>query len=250
MKASFLTHRPASKRPKANIFANRSSVILHDLLLADQDDLTIQSVARKAGVSVGLTHRVITELVYRGYVQTEGVRTAKTHRLVKPAALCRLWMDSYDITEKCRFYTYESSRSPQELEQELLHSKLSKSAILALHSACRQYGCSFTNLNTLELYLRDAASRPKIEKLFRLEPKERGYKVLLIEPYYSKLLESRSDEKSGLPASSPLLSFLDLYHFPLRGQEQAEHLLRRHPTLAKISAAFLKEKDHGRKFAR
>jgi hypothetical protein len=34
--------------------------------------------------------------------------------------------------------------------------------------------------------------------------------------------------------SPPLLTFLDLYHFPLRGQEQAEFMAQRIPELKRI----------------
>ena len=44
--------------------------------------------------------------------------------------------------------------------------------------------------NTLELYVLDPTARSKLEDILQLEPQERGYEVLLIEPYYKSLLNS------------------------------------------------------------
>ncbi len=48
---------------------------------------------------------------------------------------------------------------------------------------------------------------------------------MLIEPYYKNFLNlSPEDEIRVAPA---LLTFLDLYHFPLRGREQADFMAER-----------------------
>ncbi|MEM7175869.1 MAG: hypothetical protein AAF443_08115 [Chlamydiota bacterium] len=67
-----------------------------------------------------------------------------------------------------------------------------------------------------------------------LKPKERGYEVLLVKPYYKSLLNEGTNSDEGIKASSALLTFLDLYHFPLRGHEQAEFMLKRVPELKQI----------------
>ncbi|HQH28633.1 MAG TPA: hypothetical protein PLP17_14645, partial [Oligoflexia bacterium] len=85
-------------------------------------------------------------------------------------------------------------------------------------------------------------NRRRLERLLQLEPCDRGYDVLLIEPYYSQIAAARSEKKDGLLVSPPLLTVLDLYHFPLRGQEQAEHMLRRHPALKQLCRAIHKER--------
>ena len=221
----------AAKGPKANIFAKRSALILHDLLLQPENEFSLQALARNTGISVGLAHRVISELVHDGFVRTEGVRTAKKYSLVKRGALLELWLAAYSITDKNRFYTYNTACSQSEIKEKLRSSRSSSSVILALHSACRQSGFSFTNLETTDFYLRNPKRRGSLERLLKLEPQDRGYQVLIIEPYYLQIAEERSEKINGLLVSSPLHTVLDLYHFPLRGQEQAEYLLRKHRVL-------------------
>ena len=121
-----------------------------------------------------------------------------------------------------------------ELLEALRKSNLSKKVTLALHSAAEVHGCKTTNLNTLELYLFDPLVRPRLEKKLLLEPQERGYEVLLIEPYYKSLLKNTSDSNLDINASPSILTFLDLYHFPLRGQEQAEFMAERLQELKRI----------------
>jgi hypothetical protein len=73
--------------------------------------------------------------------------------------------------------------------------------------------------------------REKLENALQLEPQERGYEVLLIEPYYKMLLKENRKSGKEIGICPLLLAFLDLYHFPLRGQEQAEFMAQRAPEL-------------------
>jgi hypothetical protein len=57
---------------------------------------------------------------------------------------------------------------------------------------------------------------------------------LLIEPYYKSLLKNTCDLNLDINVSPSILTFLDLYHFPLRGQEQAEFMAERLPELKRI----------------
>ena len=131
--------------------------------------------------------------------------------------------------------TYRSGYQNREgLLEALKNSNLRNKVALALHSAVEAHGYKNTNLNTLELYMLDPLVRPQLEKKLILEPQERGYEVLLIEPYYKSLLKHPSDPNLDINVSPSVLTFLDLYHFPLRGQEQAEFMAERLPELKRI----------------
>lgn len=131
--------------------------------------------------------------------------------------------------------TYRSGFSEKsELLDALKKSKLSQKVALALHSAAEAHGYKNTNLNTLELYVLDPTIRSKLEDVLQLEPQERGYEILLIEPYYESLLNLGMDSNRGIKIAPVLLTFLDLYHFPLRGQEQAKFMAERVPELKRI----------------
>lgn len=225
------------KNVEGNIYSDKSSVVL-DWLLKEgikSRELSVRNVSKKAGVSLGSVQRVFGTLVLKGILQVEGIRTAKKFFLKEPKRLLEGWLEHYSIVKKCKMRTYRSGyQDKTELLEALKKSKLSNKIALSLHSAAEAYGYKNTNLNTLELYLLDPLVRSEIEKKLLLEPQEKGYEVLLIEPYYKSLLKNASGLDLDINVSPSILTFLDLYHFPLRGQEQAEFMAERLPELKRI----------------
>lgn len=219
---------------EGNVYSDKSAVVL-DWLLRESiksRDLSVRNVSKEAGVSLGSVQRVFGTLVLKGVLQAEGIRTAKKFFLKEPKRLLEGWLEHYSIVKKCKMRTYRSGfQDKSELLEALKKSNLSKKVALALHSAAEAHGYKNTNLNTLELYMIDPLIRPQLEKKLLLEPQERGYEVLLIEPYYKSLLKKACGLDLDINVSPSILTFLDLYHFPLRGQEQAEFMAERLPEL-------------------
>lgn len=220
-----------------NIYSDKSAVVL-DWLLREgikSRELSVRNVSKEAGVSLGSVQRVFETLVLKGILQAEGIRTAKKFFLKDPKRLLESWLEHYSIVKKCKMRTYRSGfQDKAELLEMIKKSNLSKKVALALHSAAEMHGCKNTNLNTLELYMLDPLVRSQLEKKLLLEPQERGYEVLLIEPYYKSLLKNIPDSNPDINVSPSILTYLDLYHFPLRGQEQAEFMAERLPGLKRI----------------
>ena len=222
---------------EGNIYADRSALILHWLLKKGikREGFSLREVANEIGVSVGLVQRVFGVLILKGLLQTEGIRTAKKFFFKKSKLLLESWLEYYSIAKKCKMRTYRSGFSEKaELLDALKKSGLKEKVALALHSAAEAHGYKNTNLNTLELYMLDLTVRPKLEDALQLEPQERGYEVLLIEPYYKGLLHLGEELGKNIKICPVFLTFLDLYHFPLRGQEQAEFMAERVPELKRI----------------
>ncbi|MCH9626945.1 MAG: hypothetical protein S4CHLAM2_05770 [Chlamydiales bacterium] len=233
MKGRFLVNSHEGL-PKGNIYADKSALVLDWLLRKEkgEESFSLRDVAKEVGVSVGLVQRVFGILVAHGVLKTEGVRTAKAFFLKNSKQLIEDWLESYSLSKKCKMRTYRSGLSGKaELLDILQKSSLSHKVVLALHSAAEVFGFKNTNLHTLELYLLDTSVRSEIEGVLQLEPQERGYEVLLIEPYYKALLNCSEGLCENVKVSSLLLTFLDLYHFPLRGREQAEFMAQNAPEL-------------------
>jgi hypothetical protein len=222
---------------EGNIYADKSALILNWLLHEGitEEGFSLREVAKEVRVSLGLVQRVFNILVLKGFLQVEGVRTAKRFFFKKPKELLKSWLEHYSIVKKCKIRTYRSALSEKsEWFKALKQSKLDQNVILALHSASEAHGYKNTNLETLELYVLDPSVREKLEGALQLEPQERGYEVLLIEPYYKMLVKQNTKRGKDIEASPLLLTFLDLYHFPLRGQEQAEFIAERAPEMKRI----------------
>lgn len=222
---------------EGNIYADKSAIIL-DWLLREgviREGFSLREVVKEVGVSIGLVQRVFNILVLKGLLQVKGVRTAKRFFFKKPKQLLESWLEHYSIVKKCKIRTYRSGLSGKsELLKALRQSQLDPKVILALHSAAEAYGYKNTNLDTLELYVLDPSIRTKLEGILQLEPQERGYEVLLIEPYYKVLIKQNMKKSKNIGISPLILAFLDLYHFPLRGREQAEFIAERAPELKHI----------------
>lgn len=238
MTGRFLTRSNVGSA-EPNIFADKSSLVVEWFLCSgiEREWFSIREVARETGISVGQVQKIVRVLILNGCLKTSGVRTAKKFRVKNPHVLLQSWIDYYSILKKCKMYSYQTGMQGRKQALDILSkSNLQKNVVLALHSAAEALGCKNTNLETLELYIYGVNSRELVEKTLQLEPQERGYEILLIEPYYKNMLR-RSMETSKqkiLTNSSPLLTFLDLYHFPLRGLEQAEFLAERFPILRRI----------------
>lgn len=236
MKGRFVVHSNGDPT-EGNIYADKSVLVLDWLLRIgiERQGFSLREVVKEIGVSLGLVQRVFAILVLKGILLTEGIRTAKRFFFKKSPLLLKSWLDHYSIAKKCKMRTYRSGfQEKGDLFDALKKSKLSQKVVLALHSAAEAYGCKNTNLNTLELYMLDPAARSKLEDVLQLEPQERGYEVLLIEPYYKSLLSLNRRSDKNMKICPVLLTFLDLYHFPLRGQEQAEFMAERLPELKRI----------------
>ncbi|MBS0629594.1 MAG: hypothetical protein JSS30_05140 [Verrucomicrobia bacterium] len=221
---------------EVDIYADKSALVLVWLLREGvrRAEFSLREIASEIGVSVGLVQKVIGALVLKGLLQTKGVRTAKKFSFKKSKSLLESWLNNYSFNKKCKIRNYYSAfQEKSDLIDALSRSKFNKKVVLGLHSAAELHGYKNTNLNTLELYMLDPSDRFELEKILQLTPQERGYEVLLIEPYYKTWL-SKATESGNIKISPILLTFLDLYHFPLRGQEQAEFISERNPELKQI----------------
>lgn len=222
---------------EGNVYADKSSLIL-DWLLREglsKESFSLREVAKEVEVSLGLVQRVFNILVLKGLLRVNGIRTAKRFSFNKPKKLLESWLEHYSILKKCKIRTYRSALSGKsEWFKAIKKSELDQNVVLALHSAAEAHGYKNTNLEGLELYVLDPTIRAKLENTLQLDPQERGYEVLLIEPYYKKLIKQNRKSGKEIGICPLLLTFLDLYHFPLRGQEQAEVIAQRAPEMKRI----------------
>lgn len=222
---------------EGNVYADKSSLVLDWLLRKglSEESFSLRSVAKETGVSLGLVQRVFAILTLKGFLQVEGIRTTKRFAFKKPKELLESWLEHYSIVKKCKIRTYASALSGKpEWFKALKKSGLDQNVVLALHSAAEAHGYKNTNLKGLELYIVNPSIRTKLENALQLEPQERGYDVLLIDPYYKMLIKKNKKNSKEIDICPLFLTFLDLYHFPLRGQEQAEFIAQKASEIRRV----------------
>lgn len=212
---------------KDNIYTDKSSLVLDWILTLGFDvEFDLLQISQDRGVGLGLIRKIAKVLLSQGIIETVKRDKSKKYVLKKPRQLLENWLNYYSI-KQCRMRAYSTSfPSIGKVLNALEKSDLKKNVALTLHSAAEKYKVKYTNMDTLELYLLHSQERKKIEKLLRLKPQERGYNILLIEPRYKSLLKhySKIHAHKGLILSPILLTYLDLYHFPVCGSDQAEYM--------------------------
>lgn len=219
---------PTKHEQDIDIFSNKSALVLFWLLThhrhARAEGFSVNELQRQAGVSIGQVHKVIKQLEYDGIVTSQGLRTKKKFFLKSPDRLLRSWLQNYHLLKKTKTRGFSGSPGISESQQKKLGLRP------ALHTASSElFGIKSTNLRSKEYYLVDWSNFAKTVKALQLVEMDRGYEILLVKPYYSALISHFSNTRSSGTwlDSYALLTFLDLFHFPLRGIEQAETFFRK-----------------------
>lgn len=198
-------------------------------------EFSINELARKVAVMPFTVHRVIQTLEYDGIIQAKGLNTKKRFYLADPKALLIRWLGQYQFQKKNKLWKYGLS-DPKKFNTRR-EEFFEASVVPALHTAAQAvFHVGATNLRTTEGYLLDPKAIPSIVDNFGLIEQERGYDVLLIEPYYRGVVArfSRDWNDPIWKQAFAVLNFLDLYTFPIRGREQAEALFRKTPALKSL----------------
>ena len=79
----------------------------------------------------------------------------------------------------------------------------------------------------MHIYAKGAREIELLEKGMNLKPVEQGGNLVIMRPYYRNSVFYGSQLVDGLRIVSDIQLYLDLYGYPLRGLEQAEHLLEK-----------------------
>lgn len=200
-----------------DIFTDRSSLVSFWLLshvdMAKVEGFSVNDLARRTRVSVGLAHRIVRQLEADGLVESRGQRTGKRFYLKAADRLLEKWMQSYEILRKVR-----TKRFAFRGEVKTDHFTL----VPALHTAASQfYGATRPNPEVFEYYVLDWKKLDEVIVRLDLLEVDRGYEILLVKPYYLSFLQALRENRKEWKEALAVLTFLDLVHFPPRGKEHA-----------------------------
>jgi hypothetical protein len=209
-----------------NPFADRASRIPRTFFAAPRDrQWTIQELSKSAGVSMGTTSYVVSALSERDLVEVVPAGREKRVRLADPRSLVLQWTAEY-TWRRNKTVAFEAPmgspsrflrRLPEQLEGVRWALGLQAGASLVLPHA---------RWDTVHVYVKDCTPEKlrKIGSRAGWKPSESG-KVVLLAPHYTDSVWYGAREIEGLAAVSDLQLILDLWHYPVRGREQAEMLL-------------------------
>jgi hypothetical protein len=227
-----LSHRSAgSLRPSVDPFADRSSLVVRTLL--EHGDLErvwgVRELAGVAGVGVATASDVLRALAERELVTITRRGRASEVRLRNAIATVEAWTRSYDW----RLNRGIAVHAPVGDLTRFMHRLPRLMPTGARWGLTMQAGASLVaphaTWDRVHVYV-DVPSVDGPHALTELAaragwtPADDGRFVLLV-PYYATSAWHGLRTIDRLPVVSDLQLALDLWHYPLRGREQAEHLL-------------------------
>lgn len=209
-----------------NPFADRASLIPRTLFDAPSGRAwSVQDLSSAAGVSLGTTSYVVNALAERELVDVTRVGREKRVRLRDRRTLLLQWTAEYNWRRNTAVAFEAAVGSPSRFLRRLPEMLGGLQWAVAL-----QAGASLVlphaKWDTVHIYVAGDSldGLREIGYARGWKPSSSG-KVVLLAPHYAASVWHGIRDVEGIPVVSELQLILDLWHYPVRGREQAELLL-------------------------
>jgi len=214
-----------------NIFEPKATRVLRALLIDPQHNWTIRGLAKEVKISPGYAHAVISTLIDLGHVaRTEHYKI----KVVNPTVLLRRWAayHQYDkMNTFLEYYTFE--REVDRFIGQLSNISNLSYALTALAGA--SLIAPHVRPVDIHMYIKKKDDATTLAKALNLQPIPKGGNVKFVIPYDEGVFYGQqtatiwiSDQVvSPVNVVSTMQLFVDLYNYPARGLEAAEHLYER-----------------------
>lgn len=223
-----LPPRPTTTPRTFDPFADRSSLVVRTLLEpTDYQERTwaVRELAAVAGVSPATVTRIVRELEYYQVVHVQRVGRESKIRLADARALFALWTGAYDWRKN------QSVAVQAPIGDPLRFLRRSKAAFGAHRWALTlQCGASLVAPHATWERIHAYVDVKSFDTLLEIAA-EQGWalgeqgRLVLMKPFYRDSVWHGVREIQSLPVVSDLQLAIDLWHYPLRGREQAEHIV-------------------------
>ena len=209
------------KRQRRYAFSDKASLILREMLKDPKRQWGIRELAEKIGLDPGYVSRMAKSLSESGYA----MRTNGKVKIRSPKEILDDWVRAYDLkrNEHHRFFILapdvksilrriQEINLPRECKYAL--SVQAGAGLVAPHAVYKE----------VHLYISERQSIDIFRNALDLKEADQGANLVLMRPYYKHSVFYDSHEIEGLSVVSDIQLYLDLYGYPVRGREQAEHL--------------------------
>jgi hypothetical protein len=218
--------RLQTKTETRNPFSDRGSLVLRTVFAAGPEKVwSVRDLADASGVSLGLVSYVSSALAQRGLVRVQAVGRTKQMQITDPVAVIEQWTREYYWKKNTAVAFHASVGSAERFLRRLPEMLKEHRWALTLQAGASLVAPHAT-WGLIHVYI-DAANTDEliaIGERQRWEAAEGG-KVVLMAPFYKKSAWHGVQRIKSVPVVSNLQLILDLWHYPIRGREQAEHLI-------------------------
>jgi len=217
--------RPATTGPPTKL-SGKAGLAAQALLLHPDRGWQIQDLAKDAGVSAGLAHRVLERLEEEAIVTSKGTGPKRVRRVANRTALLDLWTEE-NVERPTRTLGHVLAQTPQQLITKL-GTNLERAGIdYALTGAA---GASLlapfvTAVPVVDVWVTATAAPDELRHKANAEPVTSGQNVVFLQAKDDTPLAFREQAKR-LWVANRFRLYGDLLLDPRRGREQAEHLRR------------------------
>ncbi|HET6232323.1 MAG TPA: type IV toxin-antitoxin system AbiEi family antitoxin [Longimicrobiaceae bacterium] len=223
------TRGTADAQPFADPFADRASMVPRLLLASPERVWGVRELASAVGTGLGSTSRVVRSLAARGLVRAEREGRSSRIRVDDPVRLFERWAAIYDWTRNRSQAFHAPIGSVDRFVRRLPDVFGETGWALTMHAGASRIAPHAVQDDDgrVHVYV-DAANGRAMAELGRAAgwtPASDG-RVVLMKPYYKTSAWFGVQEADGMPIVSTLQLALDLWQYPVRGREQAEHLLQ------------------------
>lgn len=214
-------------------FADRSSLVLRTLMEPIHADRVwgVRELAEAAGVGPATVTRSVRELERYEVVEVRRSGRESEIRLTDPERLLSLWTGAYDWTRNQTVTVHAPIGDPVRFLKGSKEIFEGRQWALTLQAGASLVAPHAT-WERVHIYL-DVSKPDELLEFAREQewPVADDGRLVLLKPYYRDSVWHERRTADGLPVVSDLQLVLDLWNYPLRGREQAEHLIASHHLL-------------------
>lgn len=203
-----------------NIFEPKASRVVRCLLVNVGREWTVREIAKDADTSVGYTHAVLATLMETGYIERN-----KRHKLVllNPATLLRRWAAFHQYNHNNQFLEYYTFEKEIDTFLTTLKEKLKNEKYAATSLAGAWLASPYVRPIDVHLYIENRKKAKSLSQLLNIKLTAGVGNVRMVIPY-DKGVFYGSRLIRGVRVVSNVQLFVDLFNYPARGEEAAQHL--------------------------
>ena len=214
-----------SREPK-NLYRGRTAQVLHALLLEPEREWKVTELADVAGVSTFTAHQTLNYLEEQLWVAKHGRGPRTVRRLLEPGKLLDAWAARDVIADYSvvRFHRLAQNLAAQESALFGLLEQSGAPWVLTLEHGVQRVAPYVHQLpSTMVAIVPDNQSWRELAKGAGFREVDEGENLLLLTSKETTPFLGRQHIENAWVAS-PIQLYLDLFHWPRRGREQARQL--------------------------
>jgi hypothetical protein len=214
-------NRFPERRKGRGPFSDKASLILRKLISEKDKIWGIRELAGAIDLDPGFVSRMAKELVKRNYA----VRVNSKIKIRSEKAILDDWVHDYNYKKNKAIKSFSLAGNSWEIIEQLGQLKIPDNInyALSLHA-----GASLISrhavFESIHIYVQNQQVADYFIKQLKLKLVDQGENVVFLFPYYKHSAFYDKQKLKGLWLASDIQLYLDLYNYPIRGLEQAQHL--------------------------